>query len=299
MINPGGNHDRHRGKSQRRLVMFEWPERTMFRDAVAARSASEREIRHHHAHRLAHPDGRNCKIRSSQTKRWQADGYRRDRGHQPGNGDRCEGMDSVVDPHRRNTVIQKAAHLHARSPHAQRCFFAKIPAIPPGSTTRARTRSEKAIAGWYPAGRTRMLNVSTSASTIAPAAAPQKDSSPPNTMITNERSRNPCPKSGLNEYSCASNPPAAPANPMPTPKVSRAIFSTGIPARRPAYRFCINARTPRPYHVLRSTNSSSPSEHTAGMKTVSRTVGIVMGPRCKEDKVRGVRMERSLFPQMR
>src|SRR6266852_2167107 len=114
MINPGGNHDRPRGKSQRRVVMFEWPERTMLRDAVTARSASEREIRHHHAHRLAYTDGRNRKIRSSQTKRRQADGYRRDRGHQPGNRKRSEGMDSVVDPHRRRVGPQPIKHGEAK-----------------------------------------------------------------------------------------------------------------------------------------------------------------------------------------
>ena len=82
----------------------------MFGDAVAAGAAREREIRHHHAHCLAHPDGRNRKIRPPQTKRRQADEYRRERGHQPGNCERCERMQSAVDPHCRRIGPQSVKH---------------------------------------------------------------------------------------------------------------------------------------------------------------------------------------------
>src|SRR5581483_11956925 len=80
--------------------------------------------------------------------------------------------------------------------HATRRTFASRLAMPPGNTISTTTSRPKEIANWYPAGTKIMLKVSTRASTSAPNATPEIESSPPSTMITNARIRKALPKSG-------------------------------------------------------------------------------------------------------
>jgi hypothetical protein len=141
-----------------------------------------------------------------------------------------------------------------------------------------------------------MLNVSIRATMTAPIATPENDSSPPSTVITNDRSMKEPPKSGVNEYRFARSAPARPVKAIPRPNVSIAVRPVSIPASWPASRFCVRARTDRPNQVWCRNRWRPTRDSTAIPKTTRRMTGTTIPSNWNVAMVSAEKMERSSAP---